>query len=88
MWEKEYTLKLKFARSYIPIGTATGTEAGLLKMAYKTDDLRAWAIKHIRNLTQEAVKVRDGRPISDYALGIAKDLQAELIKEDMWKEIR
>jgi hypothetical protein len=88
LWQLEYTLKLKFARTYIDIALAEGTEKGLLQTAYKTQDLRGWAIKRIRDLTKEAIKVRGGRNISGYALEIAKRLQKELIDAEMWKEIR
>jgi hypothetical protein len=87
LWELEYTLKLKYARTFIQVALSTGTEKGLLQVAYKTQDLREWSIKRIKQLTQEAIKIRAGRGISDYALGIAKGLQKELIDARLWKEI-
>lgn len=88
LWEVQYTLKLKFARTFVDIALATENKQGLLEVAYKTQDLRTWALARINGLIKEAVSIREGRNISADSLCIAQGLQRALIDADMWKDIK
>jgi len=67
-WETVYVLKYNFAASYLDALEAEDDKAGLLRLAYKTSDLKTWAKKQINEILAQCKKLRAGRILSGEAL--------------------
>ena len=75
IWQVEYSLYIKFACSYLKEYNAIpGTiEHGFFVTIY-SDDLKAWSLKRMKQLTTKASQLRNKRTLDDSVLKELKSL--------------